>query len=220
MTWALSLLLNHNQALKLVQEELDTHVGRQRWVEESDINNLPYLRAIVKETLRLYPPGPLLVPREALSDCHVAGYHVPKGTCLIVNLWKLHRDPKIWTNPNEFQPKRFLSENVKRDVKGQCFKYLPYSAGRRMCPRVTVTLQMMHLVLGHMLQGFDLAMPMHARVDMAKGLGLALPKATPLEVMLIPRLPRMAEGLRLALPKATPLEVMLIPRLPRKLYQE
>ncbi|GMP71495.1 hypothetical protein CsSME_00029867 [Camellia sinensis var. sinensis] len=167
MTWALSLLLNHNQALKLVQEELDTH-----------------------ETLRLYPPGPLSVPREALSNCHVAGYHVPKGTCLIVNLWKLHREPKIWANPNDFQPKRFLSENVKMDVKGQCFKYLPYSAGRRMCPGVTVSLQMMHLVLGRMLQGFDLATPMHARVDMAKGLGLALPKSTPLEVMLIPHLPR------------------------------
>ncbi|KAL7211121.1 hypothetical protein ACSBR2_014075 [Camellia fascicularis] len=76
------------------------------------------------------------------------------------------------------------------DVKGQCFEYLPYSAGRRMCPGVTVSLQMMHLVLGRMLQGFDLATPMHARVDMAEGLGLALPKATPLEVMLIPRLPR------------------------------
>ncbi|KAI8000870.1 Xanthotoxin 5-hydroxylase CYP82C2 [Camellia lanceoleosa] len=105
------------------------------------------------------------------------------------------------------------------DVKGQCFKYLPYSAGRRMCPGVTVSLQMMHLVLGRMLQGFDLATPMHARVDIAEGLGLALPKATLLEVMLIPRLPRMAEGLGLALPKATPLEVMLIPHLPRKLYQ-
>ncbi|KAL7211126.1 hypothetical protein ACSBR2_014080 [Camellia fascicularis] len=153
MTWALSLLLNHNQALKLVQEELDMHVGRQRWVEESDINNLSYLQAIVKETLRLYPPGPLSIPRQALSDCHVASYHVPKGTCLIVNLWKLHRDPKIWANPNKFQPKRFLSENVKMD-------------------------------------GFDLATPMHTKVDMAEGLGLDLPKATPLEVMLIPRLPR------------------------------
>ncbi|KAI8001094.1 Xanthotoxin 5-hydroxylase CYP82C4 [Camellia lanceoleosa] len=117
MTWALSLLLNHNQALKLVQEELDTRVGRQRWVEESHIINLSYLQAIVTETLRLYPPGPLSILRQALSDCHVAGYHVPKGTCLIVNLWKLHKDPKIWANPNEFQPKRFLFENVKMDVK-------------------------------------------------------------------------------------------------------
>ncbi|KAL7211127.1 hypothetical protein ACSBR2_014081 [Camellia fascicularis] len=90
MTLALCLLLNHNEALKLVQEELDTHVERQRWVEESDINNLPYLQAIVKETIRLYTHRPLSILCKAISDYHVAGYYVLKGTCLIVNLWKLH----------------------------------------------------------------------------------------------------------------------------------
>ncbi|KAA8543534.1 hypothetical protein F0562_021720 [Nyssa sinensis] len=79
-TWALSLLLNHKEVLKCVQEELDIHVGRERWVEDLDINNLTYLQAIINETLRLYPPGPLLEPREAMEDCYVGGYYVPKGT--------------------------------------------------------------------------------------------------------------------------------------------
>ena len=86
LTWAMSLLLNHFQVLKLAQEELDFHVGRERWVQESDIKSLTYLQAIIKETLRLYPPGPLAVPREAMEDCSVSGYHVPKGAILIVNI--------------------------------------------------------------------------------------------------------------------------------------
>ncbi|KAE9463466.1 hypothetical protein C3L33_04604, partial [Rhododendron williamsianum] len=100
MIWALSLLLNHNKYLKLVQQELDMHVGRERWVEESDIKDLIYLQAVVKETLRLYPLGPLSIPRESIEDCHVAGARVvPKGTRLIVNVWNLHRDPCVWTDP-------------------------------------------------------------------------------------------------------------------------
>uniref|UniRef100_A0A6N2LEZ3 Cytochrome P450 n=1 Tax=Salix viminalis TaxID=40686 RepID=A0A6N2LEZ3_SALVM len=80
LTWALSLLLNNPAVLKAAQEELDKQVGREKWVEESDIQKLKYLQAIVKETLRLYPPGPLTGIREAMEDCSVGGYDVPKGT--------------------------------------------------------------------------------------------------------------------------------------------
>ncbi|XP_057470771.1 cytochrome P450 CYP82D47-like [Actinidia eriantha] len=189
MTWALSLLLNHTESLKRVQEELDAHVGRERWVDETDIKHLPYLQSIVKETLRLYPPGPLSVPREAMKDCLVADYHVPRGTTLIVNLWKLHRDPNVWDDPNEFRPERFLTSHARFDVRGQQFDYLPYSAGRRMCPGVASSLQMVQLTLGRVLQGFSFATPMNSKVDMTEGLGLALHKANPLEVILTPRLP-------------------------------
>ncbi|XP_043704010.1 xanthotoxin 5-hydroxylase CYP82C4-like [Telopea speciosissima] len=108
LTWALSLLLNNRQVLKRAQEELDVHVGRDRHVEESDVKNLVYLQAIIKETLRLYPPLPLSVPHEALEDCQVGGYVVPKGTRVLVNMWKLHRDPQVWgSDPHEFKPERF-----------------------------------------------------------------------------------------------------------------
>ncbi|KAA8550579.1 hypothetical protein F0562_002263 [Nyssa sinensis] len=189
LTWALSLLLNHNKVLKCVQEELDIHVGRERWVEDLDIKNLAYLQAIVKETLRLYPPGPLSAPREAMKDCYVSGYYVPKGTRLLVNMWKLHRDPSIWTDAFEFQPERFLTSNVGVDVRGQQFEYIPFSSGRRLCPGITSSLQMICLTLARLLQGFNLITPMNTQVDMSEGLGLSLPKATPLEVILTPRLP-------------------------------
>ncbi|WKA00399.1 hypothetical protein VitviT2T_018754 [Vitis vinifera] len=96
-TWLLSALLNNRHVMKHAQEELDLKVGRDRWVEQSDIQNLVYLKAIVKETLRLCPAIPLLVPLEAMEDYHVGyhsnspGYHIPKGTRLLVNAWKLYR---------------------------------------------------------------------------------------------------------------------------------
>ncbi|KAK6792840.1 hypothetical protein RDI58_011921 [Solanum bulbocastanum] len=95
LIWTLSLLLNNYEALKkATKDELDTHIGKNRWVQESDIKNLVYLQAIVKEWLRLYSPGPLLLPHESIEDCVVSGYDIPKGTRLLVNLWKLHNDPK------------------------------------------------------------------------------------------------------------------------------
>ncbi|KAK6240490.1 Cytochrome P450 - like 10 [Theobroma cacao] len=104
LTWALALLLNNRHALEKAQDELETQVGRDRQVEESDMKNLPYLHAIVKEALRLYPAAPLSAPREAMEDCTVAGFHVPAGTRLIVNLWKMMRDPNVWEKPSEFVP--------------------------------------------------------------------------------------------------------------------
>ncbi|XVF32143.1 hypothetical protein REPUB_Repub17cG0056600 [Reevesia pubescens] len=189
ITWVLSLLLNHPRVLKAALEELDLHVGRERWVEESDIKNLKYLQAIVKETLRLYPPGPITGIREATEDCCIAGYHVPKGTRLIVNLWKLQRDPRIWENPGEFQPERFMTTHAHFDVRGQNFEYIPFSSGRRSCPGITFGLQLVHLTLAKLLQGFDMKTPDGKPVDMVEGLGLALPKLNPLEVVLTPRLP-------------------------------
>ncbi|KAF8402137.1 hypothetical protein HHK36_013089 [Tetracentron sinense] len=189
LTWAISLLLNNDKILKRSQEELDVHVGKDRFVEESDIKNLVYLQAIVKETLRLYPAGPLSVPREAMEDCHVGGYHVPKGTRLFVNIWKLHRDPRVWSDPCEFRPERFLTSHADVDTRGQHFEYIPFSSGRRSCPGITFGLQVLHLTLARLLHEFNLTTDGDAPVDMTEGLGITLPKATPLEVLLTPRLP-------------------------------
>ncbi|GAB4827229.1 hypothetical protein Ancab_034116, partial [Ancistrocladus abbreviatus] len=89
--WLVSLLLNNRHVLKCAQEDIDRVVGRERWVEESDLKSLSYIEAVTKEALRLYAPAPLLVPHEAITDCTVAGYHVQKGTRLFINIWKIHR---------------------------------------------------------------------------------------------------------------------------------
>ena len=175
--------------LKAAQEELDLHVGKDKWVEESDIRNLNYLQAIVKETLRLYPPGPVTGLREAMEDCNVGGYYVPKGTRLIINIWKLQRDPRVWSNPSEFKPERFMTTHANVDVRGQNFEYIPFSSGRRSCPAITFGMQVVDLALARLLQGFDIMTVGGAEVDMREGSGLDLPKVDPLNVILKPRLP-------------------------------
>ncbi|KAM3341983.1 hypothetical protein P3S68_026949 [Capsicum galapagoense] len=160
LTWTLSLLLNNDQSLKRAQDELDTHVGKIRRVQESDIKNLVYLQAIVKESLRLYSPVPLMLPHEPIEDCVVSGYDIPKGTRLLVNISKFHRDPKIWPNPHD---------------------------GRRICPGISLALQVVKL-LAVLLQEFEIKRPLDEPIDMSESFGLTMLKASPLEVHLTPRL--------------------------------
>ena len=189
LTWALSLLLNNQMELKKVQEELDIHIGKERMVEESDINKLVYLQAIVKETLRLYPPSPIITFRAAMNDCTFScGYHIPAGTHLMVNAWKIHRDGRVWDDPHDFKPQRFLTTYKHVDVRGQNFELVPFSSGRRACPGASLALRVVHLTLATLLHSFDIASPMNQVVDMTESFGLTNLKATPLQVLLRPRL--------------------------------
>ncbi|KAL5722398.1 hypothetical protein ACHQM5_005923 [Ranunculus cassubicifolius] len=212
LTWMLCLLLNNKETLKKAQQELDKHVGRDRHVKESDIKNLVYLQAIINEgmrlgmaimpdptgfypnptlmgRMRLYPAAPLAGPRVAIEDCTLAGYHVPAGTGLLVNVWKIHRDPLVWSEPNEFRPERFLTTHLDIDHgKGKHYKLLPFAAGRRACPGISFALQTMPLTLGNLLHGFDLTTPMDMPVDLSELEGVTIVKKTPLQVGIAPRL--------------------------------
>ncbi|MFS7972563.1 putative cytochrome P450 [Helianthus anomalus] len=188
LTWAIVLLLNNPETLKRAQEELDLHVGRKRLVDESDIKNLFYLQAIIKETLRLYPPAPISLLHQSTEDCVVGGYTVPKDTLLIPNLWKLHRDPNVWSDPYKFRPERFLTDKKDIDLKGQHYELLPFGSGRRMCPGVSFALQSLHLTLASLIQGFELAKSSDGPVDTSEIFLLTNNKASPLDVLLRPRL--------------------------------
>jgi cytochrome P450 len=188
LTWAIVLLLNNPETLKLAQEELDLHVGRERLVDESDIKHLVYLQAIIKETLRLYPPAPISITHESTDDCIAGGYTVPKGTLFIANLWKLHRDPNVWSEPNQFRPERFLTDKKGIDLKGQHYELLPFGSGRRMCPGVSFALQSLHITLASLIQGFELAKSSDGPVDTSEIFRLTNNKASPLDVLLSPRL--------------------------------
>ncbi|KAG5061139.1 hypothetical protein JHK87_002168 [Glycine soja] len=189
LTWALSLLLNNEIELKKAQDELDTQIGKDRKVEESDIKKLAYLQAVVKETMRLYPPSPVITLRAAMEECTFScGYHIPAGTHLIVNTWKIHRDGCVWPDPHDFKPERFLTSHKDVDVKGQNYELIPFGSGRRVCPGSSLALRVVHMALARLLHSFNVASPSNQAVDMTESIGLTNLKATPLEVLLTPRL--------------------------------
>ncbi|KAJ8570581.1 hypothetical protein K7X08_037553 [Anisodus acutangulus] len=188
LTWVMSLLLNNPHVMKHAQEEIDNKVGTEKWVEESDIKDLVYLQAIVKEALRLYPPAPLLVPHEAVEDCTVAGYNIPKGTRLFPNAWKIQRDPRVYSEPDKFMPERFLDKHSNVDARGQHFEFIPFGSGRRSCPGINFATQVAHLTISRLIQGFTYGTPSNLPVDMTEGQGITMPKTNPVEVVITPRL--------------------------------
>ncbi|CAI0469552.1 unnamed protein product [Linum tenue] len=130
-----------------------TELLRHPKLEESDIDSLPFLRAVVKETFRLHPPIPLLVPRRAIRDTKFMGYDIPKDTQVFVNAWSIGRDPDQWVDPWSFKPERFLDSKV--DYAGQHYQFLPFGAGRRMCAGVPLAHRVLHLILGTLLHEFS-----------------------------------------------------------------
>lgn len=169
---------------------MDTYIGKERRVTESDIQNLVYLEAVVKETLRLYPAAPIIGLHSALEDCTLApnDYHVPSDTRLMVNIWKIQHDEKVWAEPQEFRPERFLTSHKDMDMKGYNFEFIPFSSGRRSCPGTALALRMVHFTLASLLHCFEFVKPFDEDIDMTESSGLTNLKATPLHVYLTPRL--------------------------------
>ncbi|XP_071698378.1 cytochrome P450 76A2-like [Rutidosis leptorrhynchoides] len=182
--WALTELLRSPAKMTRVKDELASVIGPNQKLEESSIDNLPYLQAIIKETLRLHAPIPFLVPRKAGEDTNFMGYHIPKDTQMFVNSWAIGRDPECWENPNSFEPERFLGSKV--DYKGQHFELIPFGAGRRMCAGVPLADRVLHLVLGSLLHEFDWELESHVKaetLDMDDIIGIVVRKLVPLKAI-------------------------------------
>nr|GMD96808.1 cytochrome P450 81F3-like [Ipomoea batatas] len=175
MEWGLSLLLNHPQILKAAQKEIDDLTGQKRLIQESDLGNLP-LHCVLNEIMRICPLAPLSLPHESSEECTVGGYRVPAGTMLMINLYSIQRDPKYWDEPEKFKPERFEGFAGVRDG----FKMMPFGSGRRSCPGEGLALRMVGLSLGSLIQCFDWERIGTEMVDMTQGLGLTMPKASPL----------------------------------------
>ncbi|KAK7278852.1 hypothetical protein RJT34_23890 [Clitoria ternatea] len=181
--WALAELINHPEMMEKARQEIDSVIGKNRLVEESDIPNLPYVQSIVKETMRLHPTGPLIV-RQSTEDCNVNGYDIQARTTVFINVWAIGRDPNYWENPLEFQPERFMNEEGQSplDLKAQNFELLSFGAGRRTCPGASLALQIIPTTLAGMIQCFQwkVGEDGNGMVHMEEGPGMALPRAHPL----------------------------------------
>ncbi|KAH9568081.1 hypothetical protein CY35_03G058800 [Sphagnum magellanicum] len=189
LEWVLAELLLQPNIMKHAQTELDNLVGTNRLVEESDLQHLPYLQAILKETFRLHPVGPFLVPHHSIEPCQVQGYTIPAKTRVLVNVWALGRDPNSWENPLEFDPDRFM-QHPEIDVQGRDFNLLPFGSGRRGYPGRPLAMLVLQIMLARLLQSFDWSLPNNQHdLDMSERFGLDLKKAEALCAMAHPRLP-------------------------------
>lgn len=189
--WAMAEVLQNPNVLANVQEELTEIVGLKGLVEEAHFPKLKYLNAVVKETLRLHPPIPLLVPHCPSETSTIGGYSVPKGARVFLNVYTIHRDPQLWEDPLLFQPERFLSRSdaEKMDYLGNHFQYLPFGSGRRICPGIPLAERMSVLVLASLLHAFQWKLPNDtAEVDLTEKFGIVVKKAKPLVAVPSPRL--------------------------------
>ncbi|XP_031387081.1 LOW QUALITY PROTEIN: premnaspirodiene oxygenase-like [Punica granatum] len=150
--WAMSEMLRNPRVMQKAQQEVRNHLNGKPRVEESDLVSLEYLKVVVKETLRLHPPGPLMA-REAREKCKVMGYDIPSKTKIIINTWAIGRDSDAWSSPEQFQPERFLESSV--DFRGKSFEYIPFGGGRRICPGINFGIANIELPLAQLLYHFD-----------------------------------------------------------------
>ncbi|KAF8379947.1 hypothetical protein HHK36_027413 [Tetracentron sinense] len=188
--WILARMVLHPDIQSKVHEELDKIVGKSRPVTESDIPAMVYLPAVVKEVLRLHPPGPLLSwSRLAITDTTVAGYHVPEGTTAMVNMWAITRDPELWSDPLTFMPERFVAKDaeVEFSVLGSDLRLAPFGSGRRTCPGKTLGLTTVSFWVAALLHEYEWGESDQNPVDLSEVLRLSCEMANPLTVKVRPR---------------------------------
>ncbi|XP_040253433.1 cytochrome P450 71A1-like isoform X1 [Aegilops tauschii subsp. strangulata] len=192
LEWAMAELLRNKEAMEKLQHELRSRSvsTNSDMITEEDLQGMVYLKAVMKETMRLHPPGPLLIPREAMEPTTIQQYDVPSKTMVIVNAWAIGRDPDSWESPEEFRPERFLGAGGEVDFRGRHFQLVPFGSGRRVCPGINFTMSIMEIAIANLLGQFNWALPEGATeevVDMEEAPGITSRKRVPLHVHATPR---------------------------------
>ncbi|XVE56694.1 hypothetical protein DITRI_Ditri04bG0031200 [Diplodiscus trichospermus] len=189
MEWLMAELVTHPDIMKKVQEEVRNIVGKKSKVDMDDINKMVYLKCVIKETFRLHPPVPLLLPRENSSSVKLGGYDVPSNLTIFINVWAIQRDPNWWEKPEEFIPERFVNSPV--DFKGQDFQFIPFGFGRRGCPGLLFAVASIEYLTANLLYWFDWKLPdgeIRENFDMSELYGLTVNRKAPLRVLPISHL--------------------------------
>ncbi|KAF8775692.1 hypothetical protein HU200_004474 [Digitaria exilis] len=190
MEWGMSELMRNPAVMKKLQGQIREAFQGKKEVTEADLqsSNLRYLKLVIKETLRLHPPAPLLVPREGIEACELDGYIIPAKSRVVVNAFAIARDPKYWDEAEEFKPERFEDGGI--DFMGSSYEFLPFGSGRRMCPGFNYGLASMELALVGMLYHFDWSLPEGVEeVDMEEAPGLGVRRRSPLMLCATPFVP-------------------------------
>lgn len=171
-------LLRNPNTLSKTKTELRTVLGQNKALpEELDISKLPYLQAVIKETFRYHPPGPFIARQKDENELEISGYVVPKKALILINVWAIGRDSRIWKNPDSFEPERFLDREIEQN-----FELIPFGGGRRICPAQPLANRMVHLMVATLIHNFDWKLE-NEEVDLNDKFGLSLQKALPLKAL-------------------------------------
>ncbi|KAL1535415.1 6,7,8-trihydroxycoumarin synthase-like [Salvia divinorum] len=157
VVWTMTALIKAPKVMEKLQNEIRSLIGKRGKVDEDDLPKLPYLKAVINESLRLYPPVPLLIPRESMDTSILDGYEIRPKTMVYVNAYAVGRDPECWENPDEFIPERFLNSGI--DSRGQDFGLIPFGSGRRMCPGMSMGYLTTELLVANLVYSFDWELP-------------------------------------------------------------
>ncbi|CAN0899542.1 Cytochrome P450 71D8 [Linum grandiflorum] len=185
--WIMSEMITYDRVLQKAQEEVRKVFSDTARVEEASLHKLNYLDMIISEGLRLHPPLPLLVPRENDNKAELNGYDIPMKTQVIVNVWAINRDARYWPDPHKFYPERF--NDCSTDYKGNYHQFIPFGAGRRMCPGVSFGISIVKLTLANLLFHFDWEFSNETKqenLDMSEVFGVSLRKKYALRLIPIP----------------------------------
>ncbi|KAH9804143.1 hypothetical protein KPL71_002016 [Citrus sinensis] len=185
--WAMCEMMKNPKLMKKAQMEVREVFNRKGKVDESGIEEMKFLKLVIRETLRLHPPVPMLLPRECWEKCEINGFEIPTKATLIVNAWAIGRDPEYWTEPESFIPERFLDSFI--DYKGTNFEYIPFGAGRRICPGITFGMANVELPLAMLLYHFDWKLPNGKKpedMNMSEAFGVAVRRKDDLCMIPIP----------------------------------
>ncbi|XP_059644199.1 cytochrome P450 736A117-like [Cornus florida] len=187
LEWAMTELLRHPRVMNKVKNEVREILKGKPHITADDLEEMHYLKAVIKETVRLHPPIPLLVPHEASEDVRVMGYDIAAGTMVLINAWAIGTDPMTWVEPEEFQPERFLNSSI--DFRGHDFELIPFGAGRRGCPGTSFAIATNEFVLANLVHKFDWALPGGAKgenLDMTECPGATIRRRIPLLAVATP----------------------------------
>ncbi|KAJ0969464.1 hypothetical protein J5N97_022341 [Dioscorea zingiberensis] len=190
LTWAMVEIMRNPMVMQKAQEEIRHALKNKTIIEEEDLKDLHYLKLVIKETLRLHVPVTMLLPREAKEACKIGEYEVPAGTRVMINAWAMARDPKYWENPESFSPERF--ENNTMDFKGTNYAFIPFGAGRRMCPGISFGVANMEIALAQLLYYFNWKLPDGIKaeeLDMNENVGVTASRKEDLYLIATPYAP-------------------------------
>ncbi|KAF3652036.1 Premnaspirodiene oxygenase [Capsicum annuum] len=190
IVWAMVEMLNNPRTFTKAQAEVRDAFRDKVTFNINDVEELKYLKLVIKEALRLHPPAPLLAPRECRKETCINGYNIPVKIKVMVNVWALGRDPKHWDDAESFIPERF--EQCSVDFLGNNFEYLPFGGGRRICPGISFGLANVYLPLAKLLYHFDWKLPTRIEprdLDLTESDGIAVGRKSDLYLIATPYKP-------------------------------